>query len=57
MSAVLDLVRLLAAISLIWGAAAVLLAATLSALFRAQDRIEARWRAAERRRAWFEASR
>src|SRR5512142_358854 len=54
---VLDTLRLALTIGAIWFAVAVLLSLPLSALFRAQERLHARWREAERRRMWLEATR
>lgn len=53
----LHALRLAAAVSAIWLFAGLILAAWLSILFRAQERNAARWRQAERRRRWLEASR
>ncbi len=57
MGLVLDTLRLALTIGAIWFAVAVLLSLPLSALFRAQERLHARWREAERRRMWLEATR
>ncbi len=56
MDALLHLLRLLAALALIWSAVSVLVAAALSALLRAEQRSGGRWEAAERRRLWLEAT-
>lgn len=52
---VVDVLCVIAEVSAIWSAVAVLLATSLSALFRAQERSDARWREAERRRRWLES--
>lgn len=53
----LHTLSLAAAISAVWSGVAVLLAVPLSALFRAQERLDERWRQAERRRRWLDAAR
>lgn len=57
MGLVLHALGLAATVTAIWSGVAVLLAVMLSALFRAGERSEARWRQAERRQLWIEATR
>jgi hypothetical protein len=51
------LLRVAAAVLVVWSALSVALSLALSALFRAQARWNERYRRAERRRLWLEAAR
>ncbi len=57
MELVSGILRLGAVVVLAWSTVSILVALPVAALFRAQARLEERWRIAERRRVWLESAR